>query len=236
MKSFPRFTPFFLLALCTPFAVLAQEKTTVELGARAATFETQLSLQSSPTIGLPVSYERVFDSSRVLADGTRITDKTQTSYFYRDSSGRTRTERPMFEGFAPDQKLPKVPLIEICDPVAGVQYVLDTVNRVAYRFPLSTASSRVSSPEASSSSPQAKSTSDTSDDSASPQKTTESLGMQIMEGVSSRVTESRLCFPPAPWAMIARLPTRLSIGTLPSCTTMSFTNTPARSTAITPLD
>src|ERR1035438_9124438 len=52
------------------------------------------------------------------------------SKVWRDSEGRTRTERPL--GMGPRQDSMPV-IVEITDPVAGHRYTLDTQNKVAHR-------------------------------------------------------------------------------------------------------
>src|SRR5437764_9324008 len=80
--------------------------------------------------GAPYSGEEVVENVQVLADGTRLTHKTPGRKVWRDSEGRTRTERPM--GMRPNQS--SMPLfVEITDPVAGCKYTLDTQAKVAHR-------------------------------------------------------------------------------------------------------
>ena len=84
----------------------------------------------TPITGAPYSAQRVTEHVQTSADGTRFTTNTQQETLYRDSQGRTRTERPLMMGpNAPDAPL----LIEISDPVANVGYTLDTQNKVAHR-------------------------------------------------------------------------------------------------------
>lgn len=193
MKFFPRCAPFFLLLLFAPCLALAQATSISISGSansptRTATYGTRLSLQFNPrsiVTGVPVSYEQVDDSSRQLADGTRITEKTVTSFFYRDSSGRTRRESQMFARFASDSQSSNLKLIEIRDPVVGVQYVLDTQNHIAYRLLFGARAPEDPSPASPStaSSPQTKSAAAAPNE-PKPERTQESLGTQVMEGVS----------------------------------------------------
>jgi len=87
--------------------------------------------------GAPYSGEEVNENIKILTDGTRITQKNPGRKVWRDSEGRTRTERPL--GMGPGMGLrqasaPATPLIvEINDPVAGYRYTLDTANKVAHR-------------------------------------------------------------------------------------------------------
>lgn len=87
--------------------------------------------------GAPYSGEEVTESSQTLNDGTRLTRKIPQQRVYRDWHGRTRVERPILPPAPrPSRVQPAVevdPIVEITDPVAGVQYVLDVQRRVAYR-------------------------------------------------------------------------------------------------------
>ena len=82
-------------------------------------------------LGAPYSAEQVQERVQTLSDGTHISRNNPSVKQYRDSQGRTRTERPMMMGpNAAESPL----LVEIADPVAGVRYVLDTENKVAHRM------------------------------------------------------------------------------------------------------
>lgn len=85
--------------------------------------------------GAPYSAEQVTEHVQTLADGTRITQPAQTTKFYRDSAGRTRTERsfPLPPGTL--GKAVNVPsFIEISDPVAGTRYTLETQSHTAHQM------------------------------------------------------------------------------------------------------
>jgi hypothetical protein len=88
-----------------------------------------------PITGSPYSGEQVNETVQTLADGTHITQTMPATKVYRDSLGRTRTERQMFPGavgIAPNP--PDAPIIiEIVDPVAQSRYTLDAQNKVAHR-------------------------------------------------------------------------------------------------------
>jgi hypothetical protein len=81
--------------------------------------------------GAPYSAEQTQEHVQTLNDGTHITQTQMRVKIYRDSLGRTRTERPLAMGFN-DSDGPVV--IQISDPVAGVQYTLDAQNKVAHRL------------------------------------------------------------------------------------------------------
>ena len=72
--------------------------------------------------GAPYSGEQVTQRVETLSDGTRTTRLLGSVKLYRDSAGRTRTERP--------------PVTEIEDPVAGLRYRLDSSTTTARRWTL----------------------------------------------------------------------------------------------------
>ncbi len=85
--------------------------------------------------GAPYSGEQVTEHTQTLSDGTHIVQPSQgRQTMYRDSAGRTRTERPFMR--MPGADSSGVTLIEISDPVAGYAYTLDTVNKIAHRVKL----------------------------------------------------------------------------------------------------
>jgi hypothetical protein len=84
--------------------------------------------------GAPYSGEEVSDQVQTLADGTHITQSSIPTKVYRDSLGRTRTERPLFRGMMMAGRVSDPPIIvEIMDPVAQLKYTFDPVNKVAHR-------------------------------------------------------------------------------------------------------
>jgi hypothetical protein len=82
--------------------------------------------------GAPYSAEQIQEHVQTLADGTHITQNQMREKVFRDSLGRTRTERPLTMGRANGQDSPMI--VEIADPVAGVRYTLDEQNKVAHRM------------------------------------------------------------------------------------------------------
>jgi len=81
--------------------------------------------------GAPYSAEAVTESTQTFSDGNRIVNKS-TALVYRDSEGRTRREQTLkaigpFVGEAPQT-------IFINDPVAGVNYTLDSRTHVARKM------------------------------------------------------------------------------------------------------
>ncbi len=82
----------------------------------------------NPVTGAPFSGTETVTSTQTLANGSTITH-TSTTTFYRDSSGRIRTEttRPARPG---SNEGPQT-IVTISDPVAGVIHNLDTANKVS---------------------------------------------------------------------------------------------------------
>ena len=76
----------------------------------------------------PYSADSVTETTQTLADGNRIR-QSSTAKVYRDTEGRTRREQSLngLGGLAPTSNLQQVVFIH--DPVAGVNYALDTQNR-----------------------------------------------------------------------------------------------------------
>jgi hypothetical protein len=85
----------------------------------------------TPVTGAPYSAQRVSEHVQTAADGTRFTTNNQQETTYRDSQGRTRTERPIMMG--PNAADAPV-LVEISDPVSNVGYTLDTQHKIAHRY------------------------------------------------------------------------------------------------------
>jgi hypothetical protein len=78
---------------------------------------------ASAITGLPYSGDRT--SERTLSDGTRMSQSMVREF--RDSLGRTREEHSG-QGFG------SLTIIEILDPVAGLDWILDPTNQVAHRM------------------------------------------------------------------------------------------------------
>jgi hypothetical protein len=90
--------------------------------------------------GQPYSAVQVSEHTETLANGTHIQQKWESALLYRDSQGRTRTERFTYAGALPvHTEEPGHRLIRICDPMAGYVYVLDTKKHIAHRLKILTA-------------------------------------------------------------------------------------------------
>jgi hypothetical protein len=86
-----------------------------------------------PITGQPYSAEQESEHSQTLADGTHIQRKGMVSRLYRDSEGRTRTERVPFAGLRKTAGEEVPTLIQIFDPVEGYSYTLDSQKHIAHR-------------------------------------------------------------------------------------------------------
>ena len=95
-------------------------------------FPGRATYHGTPVVGAPYSAERVSEHVQIGADGTRFTTTNQQETIYRDSEGRTRTERPATVGPNP-QAVDAPTIVEIQDPVANVSYTLDVQHKVAHR-------------------------------------------------------------------------------------------------------
>lgn len=142
-----------------------------------------------PTIGMvtsvatsPYSGVQEYSSVQTLADGTHISHKQGPENIYRDSQGRTRTERALCTGTA---ESPDAALVEIRDPVSGFAYILDAQNQIAHRFALQAKQSTAPSTTETSTSGDARTLklADTHQNSSGPTMISESLGAQTMEGI-----------------------------------------------------
>src|SRR5712692_5960168 len=87
-----------------------------------------------PRTSAPYSAQAVTETTQSLADGNRIVQKS-TAMLYRDSLGRERREEslPAIGSFTPPPDAPQI--VSISDPVAGVNYSLNSREHVAIRLP-----------------------------------------------------------------------------------------------------
>ena len=90
------------------------------------TYTVDKSQRMSPVTGAPYSADEVHEFTLPAADGTPIPQSTTTLHVYRDSQGRTRKDQPV----------PRTDftIVEIQDPVARCEYVLDPQRKIAHRL------------------------------------------------------------------------------------------------------
>jgi hypothetical protein len=105
----------------------------------AFTFSFDDGINGPPPVvtGAPYSGQMTRNNSRTLPDGTHTSVNQSDPLTYRDSKGRLRTEQPVYRNDPPDRpaRPDNFTVVEIQDPVAGYQYILDPVTRVAHRMP-----------------------------------------------------------------------------------------------------
>jgi hypothetical protein len=86
-------------------------------------------------VGKPYSAEQTSELIQTLADGTHIKQTILSQKIYRDSQGRTRTERQMQIPQMGSANHPELPtMINIMDPVAHVHYSFNTQSKTVNRL------------------------------------------------------------------------------------------------------
>jgi hypothetical protein len=154
-------------------------------------------IQSVPSQGRvellnePFSADAVTTLVRTLPDGTHITRET-TGKMYRDSEGRSRTDRTPGQFMAGQPAPPAI--IMITDPIAGCSYVLDTVNKVARRTQFKSA--RLDVPIAAPTRPPPVQAPPPVANNLKPQFKNEDLGTQTMEGLVVQGRRTTVTYPP----------------------------------------
>lgn len=97
---------------------------------------TEMSFSEKLVKGAPYSAQAVTEQVQVLADGNRIV-RRNTAMVYRDSEGRTRREQSI-NAVGPYTASGEAPqMIFINDPVAGVNYIIDSKNHSARKMDFS---------------------------------------------------------------------------------------------------
>jgi hypothetical protein len=135
--------------------------------------------------GAPYSAEQVSEHVQTLNDGTKIKQVPNRQQMYRDSQGRVRTERDAIHYAYQPSPPPK--LIEIDDPVAGVAFILDDQNKLAYRVALPGPPRWVEAPKATTAKP--------APVPPKPDSKNEDLGDQNIEGVIAKGTRTTTTWP-----------------------------------------
>jgi len=94
---------------------------------------SEMSIDGKVVKGAPYSAQAVSESVQTLPGGNRIV-RQNTSTIYRDSEGRTRREQTIsvVGGFSAAGQPAQTTFIN--DPVAGVNYILDSTNRTARKI------------------------------------------------------------------------------------------------------
>jgi len=147
-------------------------------------------------VGAPYYGEYVSEHVEALPNGAHITQSSRYQKVWRDSQGRTRTERPM--GGANTSGTP--PIVQITDPVAGYLYVLDTQRKVAHRIApgASRAAGPVPTPNAvatSAAAAAAEPATELKSANPRPQITSESLGTRTIDGIVAEGSRNTTVYP-----------------------------------------
>ena len=142
----------------------------------------------------PFTADAITTIARTLADGTHITRQTMIVKMYRDSAGRTRSNRmpsPMLAG----QPAPPVTVL-ITDPLSGYSYILDTTQKIARRSPMPKGGSAISGAIGQSMTPPpAQNAPPPTRGKSQPLFKTEDLGTQFMEGLSVHGRRTTMTYP-----------------------------------------
>ena len=145
-------------------------------------FENRL----KPITGAPFSAQASTVTTQVLGDGNQI-KHTESGEVYRDSSGRTRREMTIDHiGPWSAASTPRK-IVHISDPVAGATYLLDVTDKTVVKGPEHGPSGAWLGPES------RKLLAAERGGNSSAQRTTESLGSQVMAGITvqgTRTTET----------------------------------------------
>jgi hypothetical protein len=164
-----------------------------------ATFTIKVPLQVPQTgflPGRPYSAEEISQQTQILPDGTKILRSGQSNFMYRDSAGRTRAERHMpAPATGKHADVPAVP--EIFDPFSGCIYYLDVANGVAHRVTVPQPIRALTPPQGlvfPGAAPVMSTVPGTSP-SITPERSSESLGTQVIEGVLAQGTRTTTTYP-----------------------------------------
>lgn len=142
-----------------------------------------------PVTGAPFSAQATTQITQTLADGNQI-NRTETAQLARDSSGRTRRDAtvshigPWSSASAPRE------IVNITDPVAGVNYMIDVTNKKAMQLPFHAREGGIGGDGPSVARMRVRGE---AEGGSSSTRSTESLGTQVMGGVTvqgTRTTET----------------------------------------------
>ena len=150
---------------------------------RARFFGAELFSAGKVVTGAPYSAQAVTEHTQVLADGNTI-HTTTTANVYRDSQGRTRREQELgaIGPWAAEGGPRK--MIAIGDPVGGSIYMLNPKTQVARQMPFPAhAGARWNGQRAERTKAE------------NPNVTTESLGTQVINGVTAQGTRTTRTIP-----------------------------------------
>lgn len=135
--------------------------------------------QTGPVVGHPVSGTEIRRTTQTLADGTTV-NRSDTSYFYRDSAGRMRAQGPT--------------RVEIFDSVGHFSYDVDPATKTYIRDTLSGSVGFVSL-AAFGHEDHTHISSDAAKNQQNPGEITEDLGQQKMNGVTAKGSRVTITIP-----------------------------------------
>ncbi|HUI43083.1 MAG TPA: hypothetical protein VL523_14065 [Terriglobia bacterium] len=153
-----------------------------------------MSGEVKPVTGAPFSATVTTQTTQVLADGNQI-NHSETATVYRDSSGRTRRDSGLSQIGPWSSAGPPRQIVNITDPVAGASYLLDLTDKTVVKLPFH--EHHGVGPNAM---PKWKErgvdgSGNVEFGPPAAQKTTESLGTQMMAGVSAQGTRTTETIP-----------------------------------------
>lgn len=142
-----------------------------------------------PVTGAPFSAQATTQTTQTLADGNQI-NRTETAQIARDSSGRTRRDATVSHiGPWSSASTPRE-IVNISDPVAGVNYLIDVTDKTASQMPFHAREGSGNGAAA-----RHMRTNGEVAGQSSIQRTTESLGTQVMAGVTAQGTRTTETIP-----------------------------------------
>jgi hypothetical protein len=148
-------------------------------GPRADFLSSEMRFGDRPVKGAPYSAQFVTESTQTLADGTRISRKSNGAV-YRSAEGRTRREATLASVGPVAVEGEPVQMVFINDPIARQHYALDVTHRTARRLPLPDKPPAPPGPAPEGSEENVK---------------TESLGRRSIEGVEAEGTRTTIQIP-----------------------------------------
>ena len=183
-----------LLLVCCALLLCAHVSFAQEspAGTASATAVPDTVIEKIPFVVTGVPYSSITESETIQTgdDGTRFDRKAEKMKTYRDSQGRTRTERYMPS--LPSKSDPEEVLtVTIRDPVAGFEYFLNPRDHTARRKVLHAPRENAESNGSVVTRLEARSR----DDRPHPKITVEDLGTQVMDGLVVAGKRTTMAFP-----------------------------------------
>jgi hypothetical protein len=157
-------------------------------GGERVGFIGMMEMNDKVVAGSPYSAQTSTETVQTLSDGNQITRK-HAAQIYRDSQGRTRREHAMSMLLGPlAASGPPHEMIAINDPVAGAQYMMNPQEKTVVKMPLPPQGRRMGAKL------EKRLNSEMQGDTEA-QAASESLGTQVIEGVSAQGTRVTYTIP-----------------------------------------